>query len=222
MPSRPDDLVEWQCALADGTRVLFRRIRSDDKERLKRGLEELSPGSRYRRFFRYIDHFSDKELRYLTEVDFVDHWAWLAVLPDSPRAPGVAVGRWIRVADEPNVAEAAVTVVDAYQGQGLGKTMLWLLARSAIENGIASLRAWVLGENDMMLALLKDAGAPPGVWESGVMRVDIPLPDHPDKLYETPAPLVLKAVATGHMEAALRPQGGRGTTLSPPIEARES
>ena len=211
-----DGLAEWESALSDGTRVLFRRIRPDDKDRLRAGLEQLSAQSRYRRFFRYIDHFSDSELAYLTEVDFVDHWAWIATLPDALGEPGVAVGRWIRIADEPTVAEAAVTVVDAHQGEGLGKTMLWLLARSAIERGVSALRAWVLGDNEWMLTLLRDTGAPAGTWEAGVLEVDIPLPADPDDLYETPAPLVLKAVASGEIDAEARPHGGRGTTLRPP------
>ena len=208
--------TEWESALADGSRVLFRPITPEDKGRLRQGFERLSPESRYRRFFRHMDHLSEKDLRYLTEVDFVDHWSWLAVLPDEEGAPAVAVARWIRVADEPSVAEAAVTVADEYQAHGLGKTLLWLLALSAIENGIGSFRAWVLGENDMMLGLLYDAGAPKGKWESGVMQLDIPLPEHPDQLHETPAPLVLKAVAEGQFHATAGPEPGRGTTLMPP------
>ena len=43
-------------------RVLIRPIASDDKERLERGLEQLSPESRYRRFFAPVDHFSELSL----------------------------------------------------------------------------------------------------------------------------------------------------------------
>src|SRR5688500_7802015 len=120
------DAVEerFESRLEDGTRILFRRIRPDDKARLQTGMKYLSPESRFRRFFHHVDHLSDAQLRYLTEVDFKDHFAWLAVLPDLPGEPGVGVGRWIRTKDDPAVAEGAVTVVDQFQNRGLGKTFL--------------------------------------------------------------------------------------------------
>lgn len=195
-------------------RLLFRAITPDDKQRIRDGLERLSPESRYRRFFRHIDHLSEKELDYLTEVDFVDHVAWMVVLPDVPGQPGIAVGRWIRVPGEPEVAEAAVTVIDDYQGNGIGKTLLWLLARSAAARRVRSFRAWVLGENRAILGVLAELGAQ-GKWESGVYVVDVPIPEVPGDLHTSVAPLVLHAVATGRLVGEARSQGGRGTRLLP-------
>ena len=88
---------EYAAALEDGTRVLFRRVRPDDKDRLQRGLAQLSPESRYLRFFGPLDHFTAGQLRYLTEVDFRDHFAWVATLPDLPGEPGIGIARWIRL-----------------------------------------------------------------------------------------------------------------------------
>src|ERR1700694_5259409 len=82
--------------LNDGTRVLFRPIRPDDKDNLRRGIEAMSPESRYRRFFAPIDHLSDEQLAYLTEIDYQDHFAWIAFLPDVEGFPGVGVARWVR------------------------------------------------------------------------------------------------------------------------------
>lgn len=208
--------AEYESRLDDGSSVLFRDIRPEDRELLRRGLERLSPESRYRRFFRHVDHLSEKELSYLTEVDFVNHYALIAMLPEAPGAPGIGVARWIRIEGEPTVAEAAVTVIDEYQAQGLGKTLLWLLVKSAIGSGIQSFRAWVQGENTMILGLLSEAGARKGEWNSGVMEVDIPLPKTHELLEATPAPLVLKEVARGRLEAEARPEGGAGTQLRAP------
>jgi len=188
-----------ESTLADGTRVLFRPIEPSDKQMLQRGLQELSPESRYRRFFRHLDHLSEKQLRYLTEVDGHDHVAWVAVLPNDPDALGVGVGRYVRIGDEPDVAEAAVTVVDAYHHQGIGRTLLWLLARSAIDNGVRAFRAWTLGENQPMMGLLHELGARPVRWEGGVLELTVPLPADPDELDVTPAPLILREVARGTM-----------------------
>lgn len=193
--------MDYEGKLLDGTRVLFRRIRPDDKTKLAAGFERLSEESRYRRFFRLLDHLSDEQLTYLTEVDFQDHFAWIAELPDEADRPGVAVARWIRIANEPEVAESAITVVDDYQGQGLGSTLLWLLALSAIEQGVKALRVWVQGENVAVLNMLADFGVVPKRWESGISEVDIPLPADPDDLDKTPAKILLRKVASGEVDA---------------------
>jgi GNAT superfamily N-acetyltransferase len=205
--------TEYSALLEDGTNVGFRRVRPDDKERLQKGLALLSPKSRYLRFFGSVDHFTSDQLRYLTEVDFRDHFAWMATLPDLPGAPGVGIARWVRLRDEPSEAEAAVTVIDEYQHRGIGTALLWLLARSAIERGVEAFRVAVLGENRPMLDLLGALGARRGRWESGVVEFVVPLTGH-DPVAEPPARLVLRAVAAAHgnespdesrQEGAVRP-----------------
>ena len=193
-------------ALEDGTPVRFRHIRPDDKELLRRGFEMLSPQSRYRRFFSMVDHLSERQLRYFTEVDFVDHVAWIAEIPDGI---GLGVARWIRLKDEPQVAEGAVTVVDPYQNRGIGKALLWLGARSALEAGIEAIRVSVLSENDPVLEWLKEVGAGPGRWSSGVLEVDIPLPHDVDELERSALPEVFRATAKGEIDVAAEPAGRR-------------
>lgn len=200
------DAGEVMGALEDGTTVRFRRITPDDKELLQAGFQMLSPQSRYRRFFSLTDHLSQKQLRYFTEVDFVDHYAWIAEIPDGI---GLGVARWIRLKDEPEVAEGAVTVIDPYQNQGIGKALLWLGARSAIEAGIRAIRVSVLSENDPVLTWLREAGAAPGRWSGGVLEVDIPLPNDVEELARTPLPEVFRATATGTIQAQAEAEGGR-------------
>ena len=182
--------------LADGTPIRFRRIRADDKELLQQGFQMLSPQSRYRRFFSMMDRLSEKQLRYLTEVDFIDHYAWIAEIPGDI---GLGVVRWIRLKDEPDVAEGAVTVIDPYQGNGIGKALLWLGARSAIENGIKAIRVNVLGENDPVIEWLKEAGADLQRWNGGVLEVDIPLPADLNEFERSPIPEVFRATARGQL-----------------------
>lgn len=193
-------------ALVDGTPVRFRRIRPDDKQLLQDGFDLLSPESRYRRFFRAMDHLSDKQLRYLTEVDFVDHYAWIAEIPDGI---GLGVARWIRLPDEPDVAEGAVTVIDPYQDQGIGKALLWLGVRSAIGAGIRAIRVSVLSQNDPVINWLHEVGAAPGQWSSGVLEVDIPLPADVEELERSPLPEVFRATATGELAAHMGSEGRR-------------
>lgn len=198
----------YASTLDDGTGITFRPVSPSDKPLFVEGLKALSADSRYRRFFRHIDSFTDQELRYLTEVDGKDHVAWIAVVTIDGREHGIAVGRWVRLLDDPRVAEPAITVVDDFHGKGIGKTLLWLLAREAIANEIGAFRAWVIGDNHPMLAILGAWGAAPTKWESGVGEITIELPQEPDDLPSTSMSLILKAVATGELPAVAHPTGG--------------
>ena len=106
-------------ACATVRRVLIRPITADDKALLVRGMASLSPRSARLRFLAPKNRLSLAELRYLTEVDHVDHYALVAVLADDP-ATMAGVGRWVRDREHPDAAEVAVVVGDCHQGQGLG------------------------------------------------------------------------------------------------------
>ena len=82
--------------LDDGTRVLIRPIRSDDKRLLQEGIQHLSPRSRYLRFLHYLEQLTPAELRYLTEIDYQNHFAWVALSLDQPDQIGLGVARYIR------------------------------------------------------------------------------------------------------------------------------
>ncbi len=188
--------------LRDGTRALIRPIRPDDKWRLQEGLQQLSPQSRFLRFHAPVERLTDAQLRYLTEVDGENHVAWVALDPDAPEEPGMGVARYARLADEPDVAEAAITVLDRYQGRGLGTAFLELIARSAAEHGIRTLRNYVLAENDAMLDILESLGATRVDEGDGVCRVDMELPtdpSDPDELSASTPRRVLRASAHQRM-----------------------
>jgi GNAT superfamily N-acetyltransferase len=199
-PARLRDPVEMESTLDDGTRVLFRPISPEDKQRLQQGLQRLSPGSRYMRFFRHVDRFTDRELRYLTEVDMIDHVAWVALLPDEDGQPGIGVARWIRMDEEPALAEGAVTVIDDYQGRGVGSMLLYLAARSALERGIRAFRVYALGDNHKVMDLMRDLGAIAGKWEGGVLELTVPLERSLEELERSAPHMILKAVARGELE----------------------
>ncbi|HVM35159.1 MAG TPA: GNAT family N-acetyltransferase [Actinomycetota bacterium] len=209
----PDELV---AALGDGTSVLFRPILPEDRERLRTAFALLSPESRYRRFFRAIDRLSDDELDYLTNVDQMDHVAWVALLRDEPGQPGIGVARWVRDPRIPDTAEAAVTVIDAFHNRGIGTTLLQLAAASAIARGVRRFRAWTIGGNQPVLDILERLGATAGRWESGVLEVTVELPVRPDDLAQTTAPLILRAVATGELTSEMNAEPPGGVHLSSP------
>ncbi|HYT98858.1 MAG TPA: GNAT family N-acetyltransferase [Gemmatimonadales bacterium] len=181
--------------LRDGTPVRVRPVRPEDRDRFREGLHRLSAASRYHRFLATVAELSDEQLRYLTEVDHVNHLAWIALDPTLPGEPAMGVARCIRFPKHPGMAEVAVTVLDAYQGRGLGTLLLGLLSRSAAAQGIRTFRAYVHEDNDAMLRIFRDLGAEVARADIGVCQLDIPVPEDPETLPDTPTGRVFKAVA---------------------------
>ena len=132
--------------LSDGTEVVVRRIRADDKPLLADALGRLSDASVRGRFLAPKPRFTARELRYLTELDFCDHYAVVA----TPRErPGVIIGtaRWVRDEHDPRRAEAAITIADHLQGQGLGTQLGHVIADAAKVRGVQHFTATMLSDN---------------------------------------------------------------------------
>jgi GNAT superfamily N-acetyltransferase len=142
--------------LCDETTVLVRPVEPGGKDLIRAGFDRLSDESRYRRFLTPTSELGQPMLRYLTEVDHHDHEALVAVDPDS--GEGVGIARFVR-AGRRNNAEVAVTVVDDWQGRGLGTILLELLAERAREEGIEAFSALLLTTNTEMLDLLLRLGS---------------------------------------------------------------
>jgi RimJ/RimL family protein N-acetyltransferase len=126
--------------------LLIRRIEPSDKQGLVDGLERLSDRSVYQRFLSPKPRLTTRELRYLTEVDFHDHYALVAVPAATPDVI-VGVGRWIRSKDEPGDAEAAIVIADELQGQGVGTLLGQRLADAARERDVQRFTATMLPTN---------------------------------------------------------------------------
>ncbi len=77
---------------------------------------------------------------------------------DGADGRGIGVARFVRNAEDPGLAEAAVTVTDDAQGRGLGTALLARLADRAREEGVDRFSALVLADNRDMLELLERAG----------------------------------------------------------------
>ena len=187
--------------LADGTPVRLRFLGPEDRDRLRTGFERLSPASRYRRFLSPTPRLTASMLRYLTSPDGHDHVAIGAVVKedDGSEGEGLGVARFVRLPQEPTVAEAAVAVIDAKQGLGLGHLLLRALVVAARERGIHTFRIYVLPGNRPVEALLVEAGARVGTGAGAdVISYDVPLPD-PDETELRRRPLfgLLRLAARG-------------------------
>jgi RimJ/RimL family protein N-acetyltransferase len=163
-------------ALRDGSRARLRQIHSSDKELLLRGFERLSKESRYRRFLAPTPQLSEAMVRYLTEVDHHDHEAIIAL--DEESGEGIGVARYVRNSARPDVAEVAVTVIDDWQGRGLGTLLLDVISARAREEDIRSFTALMLATNQEMMNLLERLGPLRVVdREVGTVEIEMPIPE---------------------------------------------
>jgi RimJ/RimL family protein N-acetyltransferase len=182
--------------VADGLELLLRPLRSDDKRLITQAFEQLSPKTRYRRFFAPLESLSQQDLRYLTEVDHHDHEAIAAVNPENGMIVGVA--RFVR-RDDPTEAEVAVVVGDPWQGHGVATALLQQLVSRARAEGIDHFVALVLSDNTEALELFRHL-APGGSHTrrsaSGHTELVMALPD-PERIGDSTLGRALRAAAGG-------------------------
>jgi protein lysine acetyltransferase len=138
---------------SDGTQLYVRHVKPSDKELIAKAWLELSPRSQYRRFLAPKPILTKGDLRYLTEIDGHDHVALIALhLHEQNRL--VAVARYVRLKDDTEAAEVAVTVADAMQGKKIGKQLGVLLADEARGRGVKRFTAAMLADNRPALRLM--------------------------------------------------------------------
>lgn len=181
---------QLSASLKDGTQCVLQLCchtgSAHDKTSLKEGIRsawcQVSPESRYYRFGYGVSQLSEKQLDYLSDLDNKDRLAWCAFVHGETAPTGVGLARYVRLKDEPGVAEFAVTVVDEYQHLGLGSQLLARLIESAKEADLKTLRGYVRAGNKAMLALARKFGGIPQP-EDDWLRIDIPVTPNQEPIY---------------------------------------
>ena len=89
------------------------------------------------------------------------------------------MARYVRNPARPNAAEVAVTVVDDWQGRGLGTLLLEAITMRAREEGVDTFTALMLVDNRQMMDLLQRLGAVRVVDRAaGAVEVEVHLSRH--------------------------------------------
>jgi RimJ/RimL family protein N-acetyltransferase len=147
--------------LRNGTTILIRAVRPDDKARLRSTFGKLEKTTVYMRFFGYKDKLTDVELEQATNVDFDQVVALWATTGPSDAETIIAGARYVR---DPNPnsrhAEVAFTVEEDYHGQGIAGRLLAHLIDIARGKGLLRFEADVLANNRPMLAVFARSGLP--------------------------------------------------------------
>lgn len=182
-------------ALPDGRAIGVRPIRPADERLLGEAFERLSPESRYRRFLSPIRELPPGTLHHLTAIDHHDHEALVAIAPGSGAIVGVC--RFIRSAADPEAAELAVTVDDAWQGAGVGTVLVALLIDRARAEGVLRFVGEMLWANTQMHELLRELGSPEFHGSVGVDEFSLRLPAHSaaDRI-----PVLLEGISSGNAD----------------------
>ena len=142
--------------LRDGREVEIRALKPEDRAGLLAAVGRTSDQSLYRRFFGFKRGFTDQEVDFYVNVDFVGHVALVAVLQEDGRPVIIGGSRYIVV--QPGRAEVAFAVDDAHQGKGIGTALMRHLGAIARNAGLKELVADVLPENTAMLKVLETSG----------------------------------------------------------------
>jgi GNAT superfamily N-acetyltransferase len=174
-------------ALRDGSQVLVRQVRRTDAALLADGFARLSLFSRWARFLGPKRELTPAELRFLTDVDHYDHEAIGALSVAGQQ--GVGVARYVRSVEDPHSAEVAVTIVDEWQGRGLGTHLMCRLIGRARHNGIVRFTALAAADNVAVHALLSGLGLDlvRVSEEFGVVEYDIALDERRCEICGKPA-----------------------------------
>jgi RimJ/RimL family protein N-acetyltransferase len=172
--------------LRNGTPVLIRAVRPDDRERIVAAFHKLEPETIYTRFFSAKKELTETDLRRIDASDFEHAVALVATLGSGADEVIIGGGAYtvLERPGEPRTAELSFTIEEDYQGQGLSTLFMALLTGIGRERGVELFEAEVLAGNAPMLRVFERSGLPLSRRiEDGIvhlrMSLALPAPDAP-------------------------------------------
>jgi len=156
MQPYPDHLIKT-IHLGDGTRITIRPIRAEDAGIEQAFVRGLSDESRYYRFMDMLRELSPQLLKQLTDIDYHDQMALIAVTRHAGRESEIAVGRYV-VFPGGEKCEFAIVVGDDWQRKGIATALMQLLIEAARRRGLRKMIGDVLASNHKMLHFVSRLG----------------------------------------------------------------
>jgi GNAT superfamily N-acetyltransferase len=176
----------------DGSAVPVRPLGRGERRPVQAVFDGMSAESRRLRFLTPIPRLPGGMLRRLAEVDHDRHGAWVAEVGGEP----VAIARFVRFTDRPHVADVAVSVMDSWQGRGVGPALLEVLGVAAAEAGVTRF-SWTMDEDNDRVRRLASRFPGEEIVTDGLAEAETALPsgDHVDSD-------AVRRLATGARRAA--------------------
>jgi acetyl coenzyme A synthetase (ADP forming)-like protein len=191
---------ESDVVLKSGSTLRLRPIRPEDAPALLEFYKRLSPDSLYFRFFS-VPRLNVRKTESVCLVDYQDTFG----LVGETGGRIVAAAHYYRNREHPERAEAAFTVEDALQGQGIGTRLLERLAEIARSRGIRIFEADVLAGNRRMLGVFRNCGFElTQNFEGGVGKVIFSL--EPTPRFEERSAQRLESAAAASMRLLFEPK----------------
>ncbi|MGB3627314.1 MAG: GNAT family N-acetyltransferase [Henriciella sp.] len=195
---------ELRTHTAAGDPILLRPLEERDAAALEAAIARFSNRSRYMRFFNGAPSLPPAIMRKLTEVDGILHLAWVAVDETTGEIIGAVHAMREDAADESG--ELAMGLVDEWQGKGIARLLIALLAAAARAKGMTGFDADVLWENRKGRALVAALEAEATGSDSGVVhyRIDIAhvLDLFGERVQDAALQSIMPAIEAGAVEAA--------------------
>jgi len=140
--------------LNDGTDITIRPIRPEDAEIEAKFVRELSDETKYFRFMNHLQELSQEMLVRLTQIDYHDEMALIAVTSTEAGEEQLGVARYTTNPDKKS-CEFALVVSDKWHGRGIAHHLMKSLMEVARDRGLEKMDGQVLGNNFRMLGLIK-------------------------------------------------------------------
>ncbi|MEQ9315453.1 MAG: GNAT family N-acetyltransferase [Henriciella sp.] len=195
---------ELRTKTASGDPILLRPLVDADAPALEAAIARFSNRSRYLRFFNGAPTLPPMVMRKLTEVDGILHLAWVAVDENTGEVIGAVHAMREDASDE--TGELAMGLVDEWQGKGIARLLIALLAADAQARGMTGFKADVLWENRKGRALVAALEAEATGSDNGVAhyRIDIAhvLELFGDRVQDGALQSIMPAIESGAVQAA--------------------
>lgn len=194
-----DESYREELALPDGSRMRLRLAGPGDRDGIVAGFDRLSTETRVQRWFYPKSRLTEDEIEALVSPADDDHGAIVAVQLDDAggEAGPIGMARFVRSREDPAAGEIAITIVDDWQGLGIGRILLHRLLAMMSERRIPWADGRLQAENRRMRRLLEPY-VPSGGFqrEDDLLRFRFPVPALGDPLM---AQLARNAAAVAHM-----------------------
>lgn len=152
----PSELVQTR-TLRDGTLVVVRPIRPEDRQIEMEFIQKLSDESKYFRFMSALRELNEVMLNRFTRIDYDKEMALIAVVCENGQETEIGVARYVMNADGTS-CEFAVAIADAWQHRGLGSLLILNLVEVARARGLQTMEGIVMAGNHRMLGLMHALG----------------------------------------------------------------
>jgi acetyltransferase len=152
----PSELAQ-AVTLRDGTHVIVRPIRREDRQIEREFVQKLSDESKYFRFMSALRELNEAMLNRFTQIDYDREMALIAVVCENGLETEIGVARYVVNADGTS-CEFAVAVADAWQHRGVGSILILSLVEIARARGLQIIEGIVMAGNHKMLGLMGALG----------------------------------------------------------------